>query len=179
MFDEDNCWVNTVNPAYHHADFWTVRTIRLIQEKYHKNLIPSLYPDDRLITDGEEFNHNAAAYYAGGSRKIIDLAKTKRKGRIRDKIAGQSTGYKAVVQKECTFYYFPYSNKKLMLTRLNGRIMGCDSIFIQFANFPDGIVTVKLDYLDGKDPVYTSYQFKDRKWTEIPAKKEDQLKFNF
>lgn len=46
MFDEDICWVNTVNPAYHHADFWTVRTIRLIQQKYHKNLIPSLQRPD-------------------------------------------------------------------------------------------------------------------------------------
>ena len=179
MFEEDICWVNTVNPAYHHADFWTSRTIRLIQEKYHKNLIPGLKRADGLITDSEEFNHTAAAYYAGDSRKIIDLAKTKKRGKVIDKIAGQNTGYKAVVQKESTFYYFPYRNKKLMLTRLNGRIMVCGSIFLQFANFPDGIVTVKTDYMDGNDAVYTSYQFKDRKWTEIPAKQEDQLKFNF
>lgn len=121
----------------------------------------------------------AAAFYAGESKKIIDLAKTKKKGRIKYKIADQSTGSKAVIQKESTFYYFPYRNKKLMLTRLNGRISGCDPVFLQFANFPYGIVTVKFDYLDGNDPVYRSYQFKERKWTEIPAKGEDQLKFNF
>lgn len=41
------------------------------------------------------------------------------------------------------------------------------------------MVTVKIDYPDGSDPVYRSYQFKDRKWTQIPVKEEHQLKFHF
>lgn len=132
---------------------------------------------DTFITDSDEFEKEINSFYFKESKKIIDLARTQKKGKIFYKFSDKNAPDALVTEKELDFYYFPYHNKKIVMEIINDTPASSDSLFLQFANFPDRIVTVKFEYFKNDIELYKSYQFINTKWIEIPTKENYKFRF--
>lgn len=77
------------------------------------------------------------------------------------------------------FYYFSNKGEKseLILRKIQGKEENYQSIFISFENVKDKIVIVRFKYNQDtsgefQDSKYKVYQYKHKKWKEIPPKEE-------
>lgn len=184
--DEWICKNNSLNPFYNQTSFWNKKTIRYIQKKLNKNLIPFLQRigDYVFVNNSEEnLDERTEYYYFRESKKLIELTKKQSKGTLIKKYKRFDSSKKEEITNEekKEFYYFPYSKDKLELITLQGENQNFDTIFLEFLNKPGKIVVVKFQYnLDepiskDEDTVYKTYQYQNKKWVEIPT--TDEYKF--
>lgn len=177
MYGEEICAANKINPAYNQSHFWIEKNIKFIRRKYQKNMIPFLQGIDTFITDDEDFEEKIRSYYFKESKKIIDLARNQKKGKVFYKFSNKSTSYKMFTEKELNFYYFPYKSKNVVLEIKNGSSINFDSLFLQFLNSSNRIVTVKFEYSKSDKEVYKSYHYHNKIWVEVPTKEEYKIIF--
>jgi len=183
--DEWICENNSLNPFYNQVSFWNKKTIKYIQKKLNKNLIPFLQRiDDYVFVDNSEENldERTEYYYFRESKKLIELTKKQSKGTLIKKYKRFDSSNKVeTVDEKKEFYYFPYNKDKLELITLQGENQNFDTVFLEFLNKPGKIVVVKFKYnLDepiskDEDTVYKTYQYQNNKWVEIPT--TDEYKF--
>ena len=183
--DEWICENNSLNPFYNQVSFWNKKTIKYIQKKLNKNLIPFLQRiDDYVFVDNSEENldERTEYYYFRESKKLIELTKKQSKGTLIKKYKRFDSSNKVeTVDEKKEFYYFPYNKDKLELITLQGENQNFDTVFLEFLNKPGKIVVVKFKYnLDepiskDEDTVYKTYQYQNKNWVEIPT--TDEYKF--
>jgi hypothetical protein len=172
LFSKSICETDSDNPAFNQIDFWTSKNIRRIQKKHHKNMIPYLQTIDNFVSVDESyktFDEELQYYYYDESKKIIDIVRKKSKGNYIEKNTNYN-GYK--IEREKTFYYFPYKNKKnMVLTSIEGK-KNFNTLFLSFTNIMDKKVVVKFEYdfPNNDERFYKVYQYQNKKWIEIPTK---------
>ena len=168
-YSKDICETDSENPAFNQTHFWTIETIRKIQKKYQKNLIPYLKFGSGFVTDNtsfESFDEKIRNYYFDDSKKIIDDVKKESKGIFIE-------NYNERIYKK-PFYYFPKTNtdnRELILTKVQGK-SNFDKLHLSFRNLKNRIVVVKFEYQDGAKKNYISYKFHKIKWIKIPTIQE-------
>lgn len=180
MYDEDICKINNENPAYNQSHFWSKKNIKYIIKNYQKNIIPFLQRGDIFISDSEDFEEHINSFYFKESKALIDLTKRQKKGVFFEEIIYQNNN--KVIEKS-NFYYFPFGSNALDFNIYSGENKNFDSIYIEFANFENKIISVRFTYhvddrnSSAKEEIYKTYQFDGKKWVGIESTNEYKLKF--
>lgn len=152
---------NFKNPAFNQKDFWTIKTLKNLSKKTHKNFIPILGTDK--IEDINQFKKTL--HYYSKKDPILSLLNKFKKGKM---IANDN-------RLKNEFYYFS-TNRNILEFNQNDaeNIENLGRLSIEFRNYLKKIVTIKFTYNDNEE-IYKTYQYQNKKWVEIPT--TDEYKF--
>ncbi|MCI3939425.1 hypothetical protein MQX03_19815 [Chryseobacterium aahli] len=156
-FDYTPHYCNYWNPAYNQSDFWNKRTVRYLHRKFNINIIPFLPEKGQFINvQNVKFNIDK------NDKAILIFLKQKK-----TEILGHFNANEG--EKYHFFHAKGYKENKLNLSEKSYQ-----EFEINFRNYLGKIVTVRYTYDDNKE-VYKTFQYKLKKWIEIPTK--DEYKF--